>query len=60
MWPLKSCFYIPYPGIMEYWNVGMLECWVRKLDYILVKPKVPVFHASIIPFKREARYVLSC
>jgi len=54
---------------MEYWKIGMLECWVKNAEFFLFyenrnsevlidrlncfKPIIPLFHYSIIPKGRN-------
>ena len=40
---------------MEGWNVGRMEYWVKDkefdfVEFISLKPIIPAFHYSIIPF----------
>jgi hypothetical protein len=36
-------------GMMEYWNTGILECWVNLLSVVFVLPIIPLLHYSNFP-----------
>jgi len=41
--------------VLEYWNVGIVECWVERriLFSVLYLPIIPSFHYSIIPIEAK-------
>jgi hypothetical protein len=36
---------------LECWNAGKVECWVKKLDYIPIKPTIPSFQSYFLQFE---------